>query len=288
MSDTTTSERSSRSYTRRQIVKGAARHGRRARAWRRLLAACGSSSSSGGSSAGGSGGGSITIGSFSDPAMVPFRDMFLQASSRPRPASPSTTTRPTTTPGTRTPRSDGLQKTGAYDIYVMDDNWVPEFAAGGIVQSLDKLGLKVNPDILQKGLEQGYWPPKSGAAAEGVRERHARALYSLVIIDDVEILYYNKDYFRSPPVTWDDIYTSRRPSPSAAAVRLVGARRQRQPDRADLPAAAQLLRRQLRQRRLVAGLRRPGGRGRARAAVRVHPVHARPASRRSTPTRRPR
>ena len=27
-------------------------------------------------------------------------------------------------------KSDGLNKTGAYDIYVMDDNWVPEFAAG--------------------------------------------------------------------------------------------------------------------------------------------------------------
>ena len=34
-------------------------------------------------------------------------------------------------------KTDGLQKTGGYDIYVMDDNWVPEFAAGGIVQSLD-------------------------------------------------------------------------------------------------------------------------------------------------------
>ena len=28
-------------------------------------------------------------------------------------------------------KTDGLQKTGAYDIYVMDDNWVPEYAAGG-------------------------------------------------------------------------------------------------------------------------------------------------------------
>ena len=59
-------------------------------------------------------------------------------------------------------KTDGLQKTGAYDIYVMDDNWVPEYAAGGIIQSMDKLGLKVNPDILAKGLDQGYWPPKSG------------------------------------------------------------------------------------------------------------------------------
>ena len=77
------------------------------------------------------------IGSFSDPAMVPFRDVFLKKFTARRPASPPSTTRPTTTPGTRTRKNDGLQKTGAYDIYVMDDNWVPEFAAGGIIQSLD-------------------------------------------------------------------------------------------------------------------------------------------------------
>ena len=37
-------------------------------------------------------------------------------------------------------KNDGLNKTGAYDIYVMDDNWVPEFAAGKIVQNLDEIG----------------------------------------------------------------------------------------------------------------------------------------------------
>ena len=73
----------------------------------------------------------------------------------------------------------------------MDDNWVPEFAAAGIVQSLDKLGLKVNPDILPKGLEQGYWPPKSGPRLKAFAS-DTPELYSLVIIDDVEMLYYNK------------------------------------------------------------------------------------------------
>ncbi|MFI5042993.1 MAG: extracellular solute-binding protein, partial [Acidimicrobiales bacterium] len=203
MSDQTTSERSSRSYTRRQIVKGALGTGA-VLGLSPLAAACGGSSSSGGSS-GGAAGGSITIGSFSDPAMVPFRDVFLKKFK----AETGITANYHETNYNawyQNSKTDGLQKTGAYDIYVMDDNWVPEYAAGGIVQSLDKLGLKVNPDILPKGLEQGYWPPKSGprlkAFANGTPE-----LFSLVIIDDVEILYDNKDYFPTPPVTWDDIYT---------------------------------------------------------------------------------
>ena len=52
-------------------------------------------------------------------------------------------------------KNDGLNKTGAYDIYVMDDNWVPEFAAGKIVQSLDELGFKVNPGHPAQGTGAG-------------------------------------------------------------------------------------------------------------------------------------
>ena len=101
-------------------------------------------------------------------------------------------------------KNDGLNKTGAYDIYVMDDNWVAEFAAGKIIQNLDQIGFKANPDILQKGLEQGYWPPKSGARLKDFAN-DTPALYAVVIIDDVEILYYRKDFFSGPPKTWDDI-----------------------------------------------------------------------------------
>jgi multiple sugar transport system substrate-binding protein len=203
MSDNMSSERGSRSYTRRQIVKGAIGTGA-VLGLSPLAAACGggSSSSSGGSAGGG--GGSITIGSFSDPAMVPFRDTFLPKFQ----AETGITANYSETNYNawyQNSKTDGLQKTGAYDIYVMDDNWVPEFAAGGIVQSLDKVGLKVNPDILEKGLEQGYWPPKSGPRLKAFANATPE-LFSLVIIDDVEILYYNKDYFSTPPVTWDDIF----------------------------------------------------------------------------------
>jgi multiple sugar transport system substrate-binding protein len=172
-----------------------------------LLAACGSSSSSSSSTAASSGakaGGSITIGSFQDNAMAPFRDVFIK--------------RFTAETGIKVnynetnydswyqnSKNDGLNKTGAYDIYVMDDNWVPEFAAGKIIQNLDQIGYKVNPDILPKGLEQGYWPPKSGPRLKDFANDQP-ALYAVVIIDDVEILYYNKDYFSSAPKTWDDIY----------------------------------------------------------------------------------
>jgi multiple sugar transport system substrate-binding protein len=170
-----------------------------------FLAACGSSSSDdkGSSGDGGKASGSITIGSFQDNAMAPFRDTFIK--------------RFTDETGIKVKynetsydawyqnaKNDGLQKTGAYDIYVMDDNWVPEFAAGGIIQNLDEIGFKANPDILPKGLDQGYWPPKSGAKMKDFAGDDP-ALYAVVIIDDVELLFYNEDHFDSAPKTWDDI-----------------------------------------------------------------------------------
>jgi multiple sugar transport system substrate-binding protein len=204
MSDNSGIERLQRSYTRKQVIRGAVGTGA-ALSLSPLLAACGGGSGSSSGASSGGGGAPITIGSFADPAMVPFRDDFLK--------------KYTAETGVKVKynetnydawyqncKNDGLQKTGAYDIYVMDDNWVPEFAAAGIVQSMDKLGLKVNPDILAKGLEQGYWPPKSGPRLKAF-ESGTPELFALVIIDDVEMLYYNSDYFSAAPKTWDDIYT---------------------------------------------------------------------------------
>jgi multiple sugar transport system substrate-binding protein len=149
-------------------------------------------------------GGSITIGSFQDNAMAPFRDYFVKqfATETGIAISYNETSYDS---WYQSCKNDGLNKTGAYDIYVMDDNWVPEFAAAQIVQSLDQLGFKANPDILPKGLEMGLWPPKSGARMKDFASATPE-LYSIVIIDDVEILYYHADYFPSAPETWDDIF----------------------------------------------------------------------------------
>ncbi len=147
---------------------------------------------------------SITIGSFQDNAMAPFRDYYIKQFAKETGIAVNYN-ETNYDSWYQNAKNDGLNKTGAYDIYVMDDNWVPEFAAARIIQSLDQLGLKANPDILPKGLEMGLWPPKSGARMKDFANAKPE-LYALVIIDDVEILYYNKDYFSTAPESWDDIY----------------------------------------------------------------------------------
>jgi multiple sugar transport system substrate-binding protein len=170
-----------------------------------FLAACGGSSSSSTStgSSGAKAGGSITIGSFQDNAMAPFRETFIKRFTK-ETGIEVKYNETSYDAWYQNAKNDGLNKTGAYDIYVMDDNWVPEFAAGNIIKNLDEIGFKVNPDILPKGLDQGYWPPKSGARLKDFAKDQP-ALYAIVIIDDVQMLYYNKDYFSGVPQTWDDI-----------------------------------------------------------------------------------
>jgi multiple sugar transport system substrate-binding protein len=173
-----------------------------------ILASCGGSSGpakagAAGSGRGGAAGGSITIGSFKDDAMTPIRDTFIKRFEQ-ETGIKVKYNETSYDSWYQNAKNDGLQKTGAYDLYVMDDNWVPEFAASGVLQNLGELGYKPNPDILPKGLEQGYWPPKSGARLKDFANDEP-ALYAAVIINDVEILYYNEDYFDGAPKTWDDI-----------------------------------------------------------------------------------
>ncbi|MBX5469211.1 MAG: extracellular solute-binding protein [Thermoleophilaceae bacterium] len=172
-----------------------------------FLAACGGSSKSSAVTSGSkSAGGSITIGSFQDNAMAPFRDTFIKRFEK-ETGIKVKYNETSYDAWYQNAKNDGLNKTGAYDIYVMDDNWVPEFAASNIIQNLDEIGFKVNPDILPKGLEQGYWPPKSGPRLKDFANDDP-ALYAIVIIDDVELLYYHADYFDEAPKTWDDVYSA--------------------------------------------------------------------------------
>ena len=170
-----------------------------------FLAACGGSSSSTTTAASttAKATGTITIGSFEDGALDTLQKIFIPQFEKETGVKVNYNAT-SYDAWYQNAKNDGLQKTGAYDVYIMDDNWVPEFAAGKIVQNMTELGLKVNPDILEKGLNQGYWPPKTGPRLKDF-ESDEPQLYALVINADVNILYFNSDYVTSVPKTWDDI-----------------------------------------------------------------------------------
>jgi multiple sugar transport system substrate-binding protein len=102
--------------------------------------------------------------------------------------------------------NDGETKAGAFDIYVLDDLWVPQFAGSGYLANLDELGFQVDGDFVPSALDLGYWPPKTGMRQPGIDAKAKPVLYSLPFISDVQLLFYRRDIFTGgPPQTWDDV-----------------------------------------------------------------------------------
>ncbi len=147
----------------------------------------------------------LTFGSYADPALDILKDDFLPQFEK--------------ATGIRTQwveadfsgwfqkaLNDGETKAGAFDIYVMDDLWVPRFAGAGYLANLDQLGFQVDADFVPSALDLGYWPPKSGPRQPGIDPKAKSVLYSLPFISDVQLLFYRRDiYTAGPPQAWDDI-----------------------------------------------------------------------------------
>jgi multiple sugar transport system substrate-binding protein len=147
----------------------------------------------------------LTFGSYADPAVDILKDAFLPQFER--------------ATGIRTEwveadfsgwyqkaLNDGETKAGAFDIYVMDDLWVPRFAGAGYLANLDQLGFQVDQDFIASTLDLGYWPPKAGPHQPGIDPQAKPVLYSLPLISDVQLLFYRNDiYTAGPPQTWEDI-----------------------------------------------------------------------------------
>ena len=149
--------------------------------------------------------GQITFGSYADPALDLLKDVFLPEFER--------------ATGIHTEwveadfsgwfqkaLNDGQTKTGAFDIYVMDDLWVPRFAGAGYLANLDELGFQPDADFVPSALDLGYWPPKTGLRQPGIDAKAKSTLYSLPLISDCQLFFYRNDIFSSgSPATWDDV-----------------------------------------------------------------------------------
>ena len=99
---------------------------------------------------------------------------------------------------------DGISKAGQFDIYVMDDPWVPQFAAAPVLQNLTKLGFKTDADFMQPFLETGFWPPRKGPRLPDFRNDKPQ-LYALPFVGDMQSLTYRKDVLGHAPRTWTEL-----------------------------------------------------------------------------------
>jgi multiple sugar transport system substrate-binding protein len=100
--------------------------------------------------------------------------------------------------------NDGVTKAGQFDIYIMDDPWIPQYAAAPVLQNLTKLGFKTDSDLMKPFLDLGYWPPKSGPRLPDFKSATPQ-LYALPFVGDMQSLTYRTDAFGHAPKTWTEL-----------------------------------------------------------------------------------
>lgn len=95
-----------------------------------------------------------------------------------------------------------VQATGAYDVVMMDDPWLPEFASSGLLVPLD--------DMLaaKGGLDSDF----IGSAVDVCR--YKGHLYAVPYVGNVQLFVYNKPLFDkyglAEPKTWQDVLEAAR------------------------------------------------------------------------------
>ena len=118
--------------------------------------------------------GKLVIGAFEDGALTPFKQTILPMFEQATGIKVQFLTEPYDSFFAKA-FQDGQSKAGQYDIYIMDDPWVPQYAAAGILEDLGAHGITADSDFAPPFVDLGYWPPQKGPRIKGFENDDADA-----------------------------------------------------------------------------------------------------------------
>jgi multiple sugar transport system substrate-binding protein len=147
--------------------------------------------------------GKLVIGAFQDGALVPFKQKIIPLFKQQTGISIEFLDAPYDAFFSKA-FQDGQSKAGQYDIYIMDDPWIPQYAAAGILEDLGQHGIVGDSGFAKPFIDLGYWPPRSGPRIKGF-ETKKPALVALPTIGDLQTLTYRNDVYAHAPKTWDEL-----------------------------------------------------------------------------------
>ncbi|MEA2548303.1 MAG: multiple sugar transport system substrate-binding protein [Chloroflexota bacterium] len=162
-------------------------------------------------------GGKLVIGAFEDGALTPFKATILPMFEAATGTKVEFLTEPYDSFFAKA-FQDGQSKAGQYDIYIMDDPWIPQYAAAGILEDLGPHGITMDADYPGPFADLGFWPPRTGARVKGFETQDPK-LIALPTIGDLQTLTYRNDVFAAAPATWDDLVSQGKAGVAAGKVK---------------------------------------------------------------------
>ena len=91
--------------------------------------------------------------------------------------------------------ADAQSGAGQYDLYLLDDPWVPQFGAADVLEDLGAGGIDGSDnDWIGSMIDMGYWPPRKGPRVKGF-ESATPTLISVPFVGDLQTLTYRNDVY---------------------------------------------------------------------------------------------
>ena len=102
--------------------------------------------------------------------------------------------------------TDAQSGAGQYDMYLLDDPWVPQFGAADVLEDLGAGGVDgTDADWIGSMVDMGFWPPRQGPRVKGFEDA-APKLICIPFVGDLQTLTYRNDvYTGGAPATWDEL-----------------------------------------------------------------------------------
>ena len=100
-------------------------------------------------------------------------------------------------------RDDALRGGGFYDLYLIDDAWLPELAAAGALAEIEAADESTR-ELLPATLDLGRWPPPDGPRMTAFAGATPR-LVALPVLARPQLLWTREDVIAQPAVNWNEL-----------------------------------------------------------------------------------
>jgi multiple sugar transport system substrate-binding protein len=164
-------------------------------------------------------GGKVIIGAFADGGLVPFRDKIIPLAKSEAGLDVEFLEDEY---GVTLEKwfADAQSGAGQYDIYLLDDPWVPQFGAAEVLEDLGAAGIDATGgEWIGSMIDMGWWPPREGPRVKGFEDA-APQLIAVPFVGDLQTLTYRNDvHTGGAPATWDELIAKGKEGVAAGTIK---------------------------------------------------------------------